>query len=196
MSHSGIGLTDAAWSLLHAIRLRGMQPNTDDDDTRRLLEYGYVAPKGKLLVLTDVGRKVHAEWARIPVGGDAEEASKKAYEQFLRLDQDVKQVVTDWQLDPGGSQGTGALGPDTWKLVDRLGAINGRLRPVLKQLTTAAPRFAGYSPRFQQALDQLEEGERRWFSGVTCDSYHTVWWALHEDLLLALGLERSEDPNQ
>jgi hypothetical protein len=43
---------------------------------------------------------------------------------------------------------------------------------------------------------QLEEGDAKWFSGVTCDSYHTVWWHLHEDLLIALGIARSEDPNQ
>jgi hypothetical protein len=31
---------------------------------------------------------------------------------------------------------------------------------------------------------------------LTFDSYHTVWWQLHEDLLAALGIDRRDDPNQ
>jgi len=27
------------------------------------------------------------------------------------------------------------------------------------------------------------------------DSYHTVWWHFHEDLLTALAIARREDPN-
>jgi hypothetical protein len=37
---------------------------------------------------------------------------------------------------------------------------------------------------------RLNDGEREWLASPTIDSYHTVWMQLHEDLLLALGLER------
>jgi hypothetical protein len=41
------------------------------------------------------------------------------------------------------------------------------------------------------ALDRADAGEREWVTSPRCDSYHTVWMQLHEDVLLALGLERT-----
>ena len=40
---------------------------------------------------------------------------------------------------------------------------------------------------------RVTEGDRDWFTKPTIDSYHTVWFELHEDLLATLGLERSSE---
>ncbi len=39
----------------------------------------------------------------------------------------------------------------------------------------------------------MTEGERDWFTKPTIDSYHSVWFELHEDLLATLGLERAKE---
>ena len=85
---------------------------------------------------------------------------------------------------------------EDWKLIDRLIGVHEKAAAALSALGRAVPRFAGYRPRLRHALQQLEDGDPKWFSGLTCDSYHTVWWHLHEDLLIALGISRSDDPNQ
>jgi hypothetical protein len=55
------------------------------------------------------------------------------------------------------------------------------------------PRFEGYRPRLRDARERVNEGEHEWLTSPRIDSYHTVWMQLHEDLLLALGLDRASE---
>jgi len=41
-------------------------------------------------------------------------------------------------------------------------------------------------------LGRVNEGEFEFFTGVKVNSYHNLWFELHEDLLCTLGLERKE----
>lgn len=187
-------LDEALWQQLHDVRLRGMV-QADDTDFARLVEAGYVVRRGPAVAITAAGRAAHASWACLPEGSEEEAATRRAYEAFLEFDKQVKQLTTEWQLASGNARPDGYSVED-WKLIDRLTAVNDRVSPVLVHLGKTIPRFAGYRPRLRNALNRLEDGERQWLSGLTCDSYHTVWWQLHEDILVALGIARSEDPNQ
>jgi hypothetical protein len=51
-------------------------------------------------------------------------------------------------------------------------------------------RFDGYGDRFAEALARVRAGEVEWFTRPLIDSYHTVWFELHENLLATLGIER------
>ena len=53
-------------------------------------------------------------------------------------------------------------------------------------------RFANYSAKLIKALEKSEDGELEWVSDAKLDSYHTVWFELHEDLLRLLGRSREE----
>jgi hypothetical protein len=187
--------SQTGWELLHEVRLRGMIRTPDDSAGAELIASGHLIRRGAALVLTPQGRAVHAEWARLPAGSEQETAARQTYEQFLNVDKQVKQLTVDWQL-ASASAPTDGYSPDQWKLIDRLAAVDEKAAPMVSALGRAVPRFGRYRPLFRHALRQLEEGDRAWFSGVTCDSYHTVWWHLHEDLLLAVGVSRSDDPNQ
>jgi hypothetical protein len=186
-------VSDEAWSRLHELRLRGMGQPPDDEHTAALMEAGWIARRGSMAVLTPDGRAAHTTWARLPEGSEEEVVTRRAYEQFLELDGSVKALTTEWQLGSGTDEG---YNPEEWKLIDRLTTIDERAAPVLLRLGSVVPRFSTYRSRLRAALAHLQEGERSWFSGLECDSYHTVWWHLHEDLLAALGIARSEDPNQ
>ena len=39
----------------------------------------------------------------------------------------------------------------------------------------------------------MQAGEKDWFTKPTIDSYHTVWFELHENLLATLGIERGKE---
>jgi hypothetical protein len=43
------------------------------------------------------------------------------------------------------------------------------------------------------ARRQVEAEEHDWLLSPRIDSYHTVWMQLHEDLLLGLGLQRTDE---
>jgi len=39
----------------------------------------------------------------------------------------------------------------------------------------------------------VQGGDGEWFTKPTVDSYHTVWFELHENLLATLGIERGAE---
>ncbi|MFC8039277.1 hypothetical protein ACFUOZ_07970 [Paenarthrobacter sp. NPDC057355] len=62
-------------------------------------------------------------------------------------------------------------------------------RPLEAQLTRQLPRFDGYSLRLLQALKQ-SANDAAWLTATDRDSYHRVWFELHEDLIATLGIQR------
>ena len=75
--------------------------------------------------------------------------------------------------------------------LDRLGELD-RARPVLDG-SPGSCRARRTPARLRRgAGDRAPAGEHDWVSGARIDSYHTVWFELHEDLLRMLGREREE----
>ena len=189
-----IELSDAAWERMHRLRLQGPHTAPDDGASAELVKVGYADWKGAMLAATKPGRAAHEEWARIPAGTEAETAAKAAYERFLNLDMQLKKLVHDWQTT---AKQSGPMTAEEWDLVDKLKTIDGKAGPFLRRLSEACERFSAYRPRLKNALHQIEEeGDRKYFCGLLVDSYHTAWWQLHEDLLIGIGVDRADDPNQ
>jgi hypothetical protein len=107
---------------------------------------------------------------------------RRAYDAFLGLNRELIRICHEWQQQPGD-----------WKVVDRLTTLHERVTPILSRVTRAHVRFETYRPRLRTALARVDDGEQEWFTSPRCDSYHTVWMQLHEDVLLALGVERSSE---
>ena len=78
------------------------------------------------------------------------------------------------------------------KIIDKLGVIHEKFEPVLSIMVESIGRFANYSAKLIKALEKSEDGELEWVSDAKLDSYHTVWFELHEDLLRLLGRSREE----
>lgn len=125
--------------------------------------------------------------------GDA--AFRDAYDRFERINVDLKQAITDWQTMSVGGQKVANDHSDkahNAAVIDRLGALHERAEPILAALTVGLPRLKVYGDKLLAALEKAEDGDREWVSDVRRDSYHTVWFELHEDLLRIMGRERAE----
>ena len=61
--------------------------------------------------------------------------------------------------------------------------------PLEERLTGSLPRFAGYSQRLKDALKHART-DTVWFTATDRDSFHRVWFELHEDLIATLGIQR------
>jgi hypothetical protein len=79
-------------------------------------------------------------------------------------------------------------------IVDRLGDLHERALKNLDRFAELEARLAQYSRRLESAYDKVLAGDTDFVSGARVDSYHTVWFELHEDLLRMLGREREEAP--
>jgi hypothetical protein len=126
------------------------------------------------------------------------EDATEAYERFERINRELLSLFTDWQMMPtaGGERIPNDHSDADYDagVVDRLGAQHERAEKVLDRFAELEPRLAVYQTRLDEAYDKVLAGDNDYVSGARIDSYHTVWFELHEDLLRMLGREREEAP--
>jgi hypothetical protein len=187
---------ETAFLLLHEIRLRGIVVVADDKHApaETLVELGFAAHTSRGVRITPTGRETHASWARLAAGSDAETVMQRAYERFLPLNRELVRICHDWQLRPGGTPNDHRDARYDWGVVDRLRALDERAAPVVSRAGRAHARFTTYRARLRHALGRVEDGDRDWMASPRLDSYHTVWMQFHEDVLLALGADRGDEP--
>ncbi len=117
------------------------------------------------------------------------------YQDFERINNDLKQAITEWQtIGIGGQTVANDHSDEAYDsaVIDRIGDIHERVEIILERLGNQEPRLNRYSKKLLSALEKAEDGDIRWVSDATMESYHTVWFELHEDLLRIMGREREE----
>ncbi|MCA1844976.1 MAG: MarR family transcriptional regulator [Actinobacteria bacterium] len=185
-------LSDDAWALLHDLRLRGFRPATGTPAEEELTSAGLVMVRGANVALAPTGREVHAAWARLTPGSEEEGVAKNAYERFLVFNVEFLRICTDWQLKPGNQPNDHTDTAYDFKILERLDRLDERAGALVETVGKAVPRFAGYRQRLTDALNRISD-DRAWLASPRCDSYHTVWMQLHEDLLSAVGVNRADE---
>jgi hypothetical protein len=125
----------------------------------------------------------------------ANSAFASGYEEFERLNATLKQLITEWQtVDVRGHRVPNDHSNKDYdeKLIDRLGNLHERAELALDRLASVLPRFSIYRNKLSAALEKAEDGEITWVSDAKIESYHTLWFELHEDLLRLMRRERDE----
>jgi pyruvate,orthophosphate dikinase len=119
-----------------------------------------------------------------------------ALDAFMALDQRMKATVTAWQVRE--DDGPGSLNDHTdaaydARVIAQLEALNDDA--VAWHRATEAPigRFKLYIARLDRAARLASAGDPRYIASPRVDSYHGVWFELHEDLILLSGRTRAEE---
>ena len=116
------------------------------------------------------------------------------YERFLELNDEFKQLCTDWQMR--GDAPNEHVDPDyDGDCVARLVALNVSSRDVIDAMAACVPRIERYNARLDRAAECVATGDTRRFTGVMCESFHDIWMELHEDLIVMQGIERAAEGN-
>jgi hypothetical protein len=115
-----------------------------------------------------------------------------AYGEFRSVNAEFKGLVTDWQLK-GGQPNTHNDADYDAAVLARLDEVHHRVTPIIDAAAAELPRLGRYAAKLQTALDRVSAGETMWLSRPLIDSYHTVWFELHEELILAAGLTREAE---
>jgi hypothetical protein len=151
--------------------------------------------KGTFMV-TPAGRAwLDQRYPEVYAGLRADQAADEAYARFERINRQLLALMTDWQMVPAGGERVPNDHSDAdydHDIVDKLGALHERAHRPLEQFAALEPRLDQYLKRLEGAYDKVLAGDHDWVSGARIDSYHTVWFELHEDLLRMLGREREE----
>jgi hypothetical protein len=146
--------------------------------------------------VTDGGRSADDEWlARELDALGAREQVHSCYDRFLRLNPVLLQICSDWQMGRIGN--TPTLNDHTdadydAKVLTRLMRVDESAQKLCAELTDTLERFAVYRERLTWALEQTMAGNHSYLADGL-DSYHTIWFQLHEDILTTVGISRDEE---
>jgi len=138
---------------------------------------------------------LEADYSRIYADIRRNDVFLAAYNSFEHVNIELKSLITDWQsVNVGGRIVANDHSDEAYDMaiIDKLGGIHDRVEVILTKLSEAIPRFTFYTAALTQALERAEAGEIEWVSDVKIESYHTVWFELHEDLLRVTGNQRAE----
>jgi pyruvate, orthophosphate dikinase len=168
-----------------------VQPNLD-----QLAAEGLVAAAADAYRLTDEGKARSADLARAERAAWGADQAVAALDGFLDLDHRMKETVTAWQLrdDAAGQVVNDHADADYDRAVlDRLAALHADASAWLIANEAGCPRLATYRIRLDRALDQAHRGDQRFVASPRVDSYHGIWFELHEDLIQLAGRSREDE---
>jgi hypothetical protein len=143
--------------------------------------------------LTDAGRATDSK----RISDELDTAGSRvavtaAYEDFLVLNPELLDLCAAWQLRwaDGVAKPNDHTDPayDS-RILHQLTRFDRRAGAVCAALAAALPRFRRYRVRLTHALTRARSGALEYVTDST-SSYHTVWFQLHEDLLVTLGIPR------
>lgn len=144
-------------------------------------------------VLTAPGRAEAAKLVADEVDADTRGDVEAAYRRFLAVNAALLALCTDWQMIDDQTANDHSDPAYDESVIARLGDVDDQVQPVCADLGRRLDRFARYGARLATARRRVIAGDTEWFTRPTVDSYHSVWFELHEDLLTTLGLERSNE---
>jgi DNA-binding PadR family transcriptional regulator len=182
---------------LHALRVKGAaaaaeiarasgveQPGEELD---RLCAAGLLSRAGEgemaIYALTDAGRARHAELLAEEAPAAVRERLGAAYEsEFLPVNVELKRLCAEWQTEG-----------ESFERLELLVDVHERIELFLARASAEVARFELYSARLGAAADRVQDGDGDALVHPLGDSYHNVWFELHEDLIVTLGRSRADE---
>jgi len=158
---------------------------------------GHAEGSGPMIRLSTTGNRLadeilHGEQTRL-----GPKVAGEALDSFLTLDHRAKSIITRWQLkeSPDGTMTANdhskpdydeAVITDLSTLTIEVGTW---LEPLLADLT----RLQRYRTRLDTAMEHIRDGDHRFMASPIVDSYHSVWFEIHEDLIRLAGSTRADE---
>lgn len=115
------------------------------------------------------------------------------YDEFDTVNTELKSIVTAWQMRDEKTPNDHTDADYDKAVVDRLAALNHAFAELLARIIEVAPRLAHYPARFDTAIANVRAGDQKFVASPIADSYHQVWFELHEELIGLLGKTRAEE---
>jgi pyruvate, orthophosphate dikinase len=160
------------------------------------LPSGHVGRSARGLQLTPDGKNwLQAQLAAERLRIDAARANC-LYEQFAEMDMVLKRVIAGWQVRE--VDGRDVINDHSDADYDaamraRLWAVHHKAAPLIDDILALAPRLALYRARLGRAAAAVDAGDGTMIASPFKDSYHTVWFELHEELMHLAGRDRATE---
>jgi pyruvate, orthophosphate dikinase len=191
--------------VLRAIAIKGFAPLDGiadfvvavPDDVRSIVESlvadGLVESAAGAYRLADAGRARSDEHLAVERDGWGTDGATAALDAFLGIDHRVKDVVTAWQLRDGQTVNDHSDAEYDAGVLDRLAALHDDAIAWLRPIEPMLPRLRDYGKRLGRAIESAQGGDGRFVASPRVDSFHGIWFELHEDLIQLAGRTREEE---
>jgi pyruvate,orthophosphate dikinase len=146
--------------------------------------------------LTADGRSVGREMIAADTARLGARVAESALDAFIALDVRMKETVTAWQMrevDGTPTFNDHADAEYDAHVLARLAALHADADAWLMPLVGRLARLASYRERLAGAAALVEAGDGRYVASPRVDSYHSIWFELHEDLILLAGRNRADE---
>jgi pyruvate,orthophosphate dikinase len=143
--------------------------------------------------LTADGKTVGADELAEDRAAWGPEAANAALDTFVALDRRMKLIVTSWQMKGEGVLNDHADAAYDATVLASLAELHVDVEAWLAPLATGLPRLARYGARLAAAAAAAAAGNGKFIASPRVDSYHGVWFELHEDLILLAGRSRADE---
>jgi pyruvate, orthophosphate dikinase len=156
---------------------------------------GLVMPAAGAYRVTESGTARAADLVAAERAAWGSDEAVAALDAFLVLDHRMKATVTAWQLrdEAAGVLNDHADAAYDQAVLDRLAALHADTLAWLRPLESGCPRLAMYGVRLGRAHEAACGGDHRYVASPRVDSYHGIWFELHEDLIRLAGRTREDE---
>ncbi|GGV56244.1 FAD-dependent monooxygenase [Streptomyces spectabilis] len=145
---------------------------------------GDCARTGTRLRLTPTGRQYLTDLLTVERRSLPHTELHSLNAEFDPVDAALKELLTAWQSIRENHA-------DPSDIAGRLGELHRRARPVVERMAATVPRLTPYLRRLDHAAARVAAGAPDWLASPLRDSYHTVWFELHQELLDLTGTDRA-----
>jgi pyruvate,orthophosphate dikinase len=178
----------------------GLALGVSADDAAALVERltadGIAKDAGGMFSLTDDGKALGAEMIAADRASWGVDDAAAALDAFIALDGTMKEIVTAWQMkEVDGEQVLNDHSDAEYDaaVLARLADLHVEASAWLTPLYSGLPRLAAYGRRLDAAAAAAAGGDGMYIASPRVDSYHGVWFELHEDLIRLAGKTREEE---
>ncbi|OBG02610.1 hypothetical protein A5772_07275 [Mycolicibacter sinensis] len=141
--------------------------------------------------ITPVGRERCTELVVAECQAADAAAVAEIYEVFTEHNTELKAIITDWQTRGPDQPNDHTDAAYDAEVLRRLLGLHRQVMPLVDRICSAATRLTHYRARLAKAADAVAAGNNNYVSKPILDSYHTVWFELHEDLIGLAGRTRA-----
>jgi pyruvate,orthophosphate dikinase len=171
-------------------------PDVASDLLNRMTADGVAELAGPMFRLSGDGKAMGAELIAADRDAWGADSAGAALDGFLPLDQRMKVIVTAWQMrEVDGAQVMNDHSDAEYDagVLDDFAALHADAAEWLAILTGGLPRLGHYLSRLERAADKVAAGDHSYIASPRVDSYHNIWFELHEDLILLAGRTREDE---
>ena len=127
----------------------------------------------------------------------AASAIEPHFDRFNTINQRFKEVVTSWQMrEIDGEQVMNDHTDAAYdaSVVDALRQeVHAEIVAIVGAVSQTVVRLGVYVERLQEAIDAVAAGDQAMMANPLRESYHTVWFELHEELIRLSGRNRADE---